>query len=130
MRIRIIEWVIIIFLKIGDIAETNLIDHLERSQQWIVGKEAKYANSYEKYVSSKVSDNVGYRFEIIFKFRDAANLKRIGKNLIKQSLTIPYNFLVWGNPHLSGLEFNDTTRSAEHALEYRISLRELASKKW
>ena len=113
--------------EIGDIAEMNLIDHLERSQQWIVGKEAKYANSYEKYVSSKVSDNVEYRFEIIFKFRDAANLKRIGRNLIKQSLTIPYNFIVWGNPHLSGLEFN--TRSAEHALEYRISLRELASNK-
>lgn len=108
--------------EIGEFIEHNLITELGSSNNWKVSKDHEYRTSYEKYVSSSASDNANYRFEINLSHKDSLSLKKAGETLVSQSLTLPYNFITWGNPHLSDLSFEG--RSAEHSLHYNLVLKD------
>ena len=79
---------------------------------WRVAKQLNYDSVYESFVSSSVLENAGYKFEINLRHINAIDLKKIGEGLVNQSIILPYNFVTWGNPHLSDIKFE--TRSSDH----------------
>ena len=113
--------------EIGQYLEVNLLEELDYSHSWRVAKQLNYDSVYESFVSSSVLENAGYKFEINLRHINAIDLKKIGEGLIAQSITLPYNFVTWGNPHLSDIKFE--TRSSDHTLIYELTLKDAHSNK-
>ena len=113
--------------EIGQFLEVNLLEELDYSYSWRVAKQLNYDSVYESFVSSSVSENAGYKFEINLRHINAIDLKKIGEGLVKQSLTVPYNFVTWSNPHLSDIKFE--TKSRDHTLIYELTLKDTHSNK-
>ena len=103
--------------------EVNLLEELDYSHSWRVAKQLNYNSVYESFVSSSVLENAGYKFEINLRHINAIDLKKIGEGLVNQSITLPYNFVTWGNPHLSDIKFE--TKSSDHTLIYELTLKDL-----
>ena len=113
--------------EIGQFLEVNLLEELDYSHSWRVAKQLNYNSLYESFVSSSVLENAGYKFEINLRHINAIDLKKIGEGLVNQSMTLPYNFITWGNPHLSDIKFE--TRSSDHTLIYELILKDTHSNK-
>ena len=113
--------------EIGQFLEVNLLKELDYSHSWRVAKQLSYNSLYESFVSSSVLENAGYKFEINLRHINAIDLKKIGEGLVNQSITLPYNFVTWGNPHLSDIKFE--TKSSDHTLIYELTLKDTHSNK-
>ena len=113
--------------EIGQFLEVNLLKELDYSHSWRVAKQLSYNSLYESFVSSSVLENAGYKFEINLRHINAIDLKKIGEGLVNQSITLPYNFVTWGNPHLSDIKFE--TKSSDHTLLYELTLKDTHSNK-
>ena len=113
--------------EIGQFLEVNLLEELDYSHSWRVAKQLNYNSLYESFVSSSVLENAGYKFEINLRHINAIDLKKIGEGLVNQSITLPYNFVTWGNPHLSDIKFE--TKSSDHTLIYELTLKDTHSNK-
>ena len=113
--------------EIGQFLEVNLLEELDYSHSWRVAKQLNYNSLYESFVSSSVLENAGYKFEINLRHINAIDLKKIGEGLVNQSITLPYNFVTWGNPHLSDIKVE--TRSSDHTLIYELNLKDAHSNK-
>jgi hypothetical protein len=113
--------------EIGQFLEVNLLKELDYSHSWRVAKQLSYNSLYESFVSSSVLENAGYKFEINLRHINAIDLKKIGEGFVNQSITLPYNFVTWGNPHLSDIKFE--TKSSDHTLIYELTLKDTHSNK-
>ena len=96
-------------------SEQTLLQFLARSQDWQSAANVKYQSEYDKYMSGQPSDQSNYRFDVSIRAAKPPN-----KDFFMAGLDTSYNFLVWGNPHLPEVEFNQPW--PRQKLEYELSL--------
>lgn len=96
-------------------SEQTLLEVLAASKDWLSSVDINFRSEYERYMSQRPSDKTNYRFDISIR-----SAKPIKKNLLAAGFDSSYGLLVWGNPHLTGFEFNQSWPS--QALEYNLSL--------
>jgi len=96
-------------------SEQTLLELLAASPDWQSAADVKYQSEYDRYMSAQPSDQSNYRFDISIRVA-----KPYKKDLFMAGMNASYDFLVWGNPHLPGIELNQPWPGQK--LEYELSL--------
>ena len=122
-----------------DIAQSILLSGMVRSADWLPTEHINYLTKYDRYMSSRATDQANYRLDISIREKSNINLSGstatkarqlvksgsyhsfgFGKDLLMKGVGVTYDVLVWGNPNLPELEFNQSWPM--QAWEYHVTL--------
>lgn len=134
-------------LKVGDHYLSELLKHSEGallkflagSLDWQASSDNGYQSTYDMYMSSGPIDRANYRLDVTIREKNATHFSgsvlnkkgqilqsifhsssKLGQGFLASGFEASYDFLVWGNPHLPEIEFNQSW--PKQALEYELTL--------
>ena len=120
-------------------SEGVLLNLLAGSSDWQASLDNGYQSAYDMYMSSRPIDRANYRLDIIIREKNTIHLSGsfldkkgqilqsvfhsssiLGQGFLTSGFEASYDFLVWGNPHLPEIKFNQSW--PKQALEYELKL--------